>query len=343
MACTPPCTACSSVTRRARFEAWLNRRWYDGTRPVPWLLPLSWLFAVLAATRRLAYRLHLLPSHQVGVPVVVVGNLNAGGSGKTPVVIALVAALREAGHRPGVVSRGYGARVQGVRVLRDGDSADAVGDEPALICGKGIPVAIGKDRVTAARALQASAKVSVIVADDGLQHYRMARDCEVVVIDGRRRLGNGALLPAGPLREPQSRLASVDLVLTSGPPVVGESVFRLVAGECYRLGGAERRPLSAFRGKRVHAVAGTGDPRRFFDMLARSGVYVTPHPFPDHHAFVPEDIAFDDDKPVLMTEKDAVKCTADADDDIWVVPVTAELEPAAVSKVLECVDAAEGK
>lgn len=325
-------------TRKAELEVWLNRRWYAGNLPPPWwLLPLSWLFGFVAALRRGAYGIGILRRKRVGVPVVVVGNINIGGSGKTPVVIAVVEALRAAGWRPGVVSRGYGARVPGVRVLREGDSADAVGDEPGLMRERGIPVAIGADRVRAATGLIYTHKVDVIVADDGLQHYRLARACEVVVIDGRRRFGNGALLPAGPLREPVSRLSSVDVVLTSGPPVAGEFGFRLISDTCVRLSDGESRPLSSFRGVRVHAVAGIGDPRRFFDMLARQGVYVTPHPFPDHHRFRAEELQFNDGLPVLLTEKDAVKCRGMVSDETWMVTVRAHLDPAAVARIIRCI------
>lgn len=335
----PTCTGCSSVsTRRAELEVWLNRRWYAGNLPPPWwLLPLSWLFGAVAAFRRGLYRVGILRARRIGVPVVVVGNVNVGGSGKTPVVIAVVEALRAAGRRPGVVSRGYGALVPGVRVLREGDSADAVGDEPGLMRERGIPVAIGADRVRAAISLLYTHKVDVIVADDGLQHYRLARACEVIVIDGRRRFGNGALLPAGPLREPVSRLSTVDVVLTSGPPVAGEFGFRLIPDTCVRLADGETRPLNSFRGQRVHAVAGIGDPRRFFDMLARHGIYVTPHPYPDHHRFRGTELIFDDGLPVLLTEKDAVKCRGMEPQDTWVVRVRAHLDPAAVARIIQCI------
>lgn len=326
-------------TRKAELEAWLNRRWYAGNLPPPWwLVPLSWLFGIVAALRRSAYRIGILRRRRVGAPVVVVGNINVGGSGKTPVVIAVVEALRAAGYRPGVVSRGYGARVPGVRVLREGDSADAVGDEPGLMRERGIPVAIGADRVRAATSLIYTHKVDVVVADDGLQHYRLARACEVAVIDGRRRFGNGALLPAGPLREPVSRLATVDVVLTSGPPVAGEFSFRLEPSDCVRLSDGEVRPLAAFRGRRVHAVAGIGDPRRFFDMLARQGVYVTPHPYPDHHRFRGNELDFDDQLPVLLTEKDAVKCRGMEPQDTWMVRVAAKIDPAAIAHIIACIE-----
>lgn len=322
------------MPRRARVEAWLNRRWY-GRRPILVLLPLSWLYGAVVALRRALHRVGMLRSVRVGVPVIVVGNLVAGGSGKTPVTLAVAQHLRALGRTPGIVSRGYGARVPGVRVLHAEDSADAVGDEPALMAGRGVaPVAIGADRVAAARALlKAWPDIDVIVADDGLQHHRLARDLEIVVVDGRRGLGNGALLPAGPLREPKRRLQSVDVVLVHGGAFPGALPFRLVPRDARRLTGPESRSLASFRGTRVHAVAGIGDPRRLFDMLARSGIFVTPHPFPDHHRFEPHELEFGDGHPILMTEKDAVKCRLDAPADAWFVPVDAELPPAALERV----------
>ena len=306
---------------RARLEAWLTRRWY-GRRPVWWLLPLSALYLLATTLRRMFTR-----GVRVGVPVVVVGNVTVGGSGKTPVTLALVEALREHGWMPGVVSRGYGARVPGVRVLRDGDSADAVGDEPALMARHGAPVAIGADRVAAARALLAARPdVDVLVADDGLQHYRLARDVEVVVVDASRGFGNGALLPAGPLRERVARVARADVALSAAKDAQGYTRYALRLGDAQPLAGdAAPRPLASFRGGRVNAVAGIGDPRRFFNQLVRLGIFVNPRPFPDHHRFTAADLAFDDGLPVLMTEKDAVKCAAFDGADRWFVPIRAVL------------------
>ena len=319
------------MSRRARAEAWLNRRWY-GRRPIWWLLPLSALYAAAAWLRRVVTR-----RVRVGAPVVVVGNLTAGGSGKTPVVVAMCKALAATGRRPGVVSRGYGARVPGVRVLRDGDSADAVGDEPALIAKRGDwPVAIGADRVGAARALLAARPdVDVIVSDDGLQHYRLARAAEVVVVDGTRGFGNGARIPAGPMREGRGRLATVDAVLVHGDGAgIDGHRYRLVPGDAVALDGSgETRSLKSFRGTRVNAVAGIGDPRRFFNMLARLGIFVHPRPFPDHHRYARDELEFGDGLPVLMTEKDAVKCTAFSGPDRWFVPIEAELPAAVVALV----------
>lgn len=300
---------------------------------------MALVFGALVWSRRALYQSGLRRATRLGVPVIVVGNLTAGGSGKTPVVAALVEHLAARGRRPGIVSRGYGARIHGIRVLHAEDSADAVGDEPALLVRRGIaPVAIGADRVGAARALLAAHDVDVLVADDGLQHYRLARDHEIVVVDGRRGFGNGKLMPAGPLREPLSRLATVDRVLVSGKTDVPATRYEVVIGGVMPVGGGEGRDLRSFRGERVDAVAGIGDPRRFFDMLARAGVFVVPHPFPDHHRFTAADLDFSDDRPLLMTEKDAVKCAAFARPGWWFVRVDARLDAdtlAAVDAVLE--------
>lgn len=305
----------------AALQRWLEARWWRQA-PVPaWLAALSRLYAWQAArrARRAAARATALP-----VPVLVVGNLTVGGSGKTPVVIALAEALRARGWRPGVVSRGYGGAARGCRVVpADGDPA-LFGDEPVLIARRtGVPVVVGRDRVAAARRLLDGGGVDLVLADDGLQHHRLARDVEVCVVDGRRRFGNGRLLPAGPLREPLARLAGVDLVLANGPAQEGEEAFTLAPADPWRLADGQRRPLAGFAGRPVHAVAGIGDPARFFDTLRGQGLTVIEHPFPDHHRYRRGELAFDDGLPVLMTEKDAVKCLAFAAPDWYALPVAA--------------------
>jgi tetraacyldisaccharide 4'-kinase len=290
------------------------------------LLPFSALFAVVSGLRRLAYRHGWLDSVAIGVPVVVVGNITAGGSGKTPLVIWLVNHLRAQGHCPGVVSRGYGGVARGcVEVQPDSPPAE-VGDEPLLIQSKtGVPVVVGRDRVAAARTLLARHPgVDVIVSDDGLQHYRLQRDLELAVIDAASGLGNGWPLPAGPLREPKSRLASVDAVIqvVRGPvsPQAIDRVWRAdyTAGRAWRLRvPREKSALSALPPRDWLAVTGIGRPQGFFDMLLAQGVRFTPCAFADHHAFQPQDLPADG--AVLMTEKDAVKCQGFAGPDWWAV------------------------
>jgi tetraacyldisaccharide 4'-kinase len=257
--------------------------------------------------------------------VVVVGNLSVGGTGKTPLVCWLVAHLQERGFTPGVVTRGYGGSSREVRRISAADDPLIVGDESVLLARRtGAPVAIGRDRPAAAQLLT-SAGCNVIVSDDGLQHYAWARDCEVVVIDGDRRFGNGWLLPAGPLRETPARLKAADAVVVNGgrPLLAGALSMRLEAKHAVKLVGGGVQTLTSLSGRSIHAIAGIGNPERFFNMLRARGIEVTGHPLADHARISPRDIEFGDAKPVLMTEKDAVKCAAFAGQQHWYVPVTA--------------------
>lgn len=297
---------------------------------VAWLLwPASLLFRGAVALRRLLYRLRLMKSEHPGVPVIVVGNLTVGGSGKTPLVVWIAEYLKKKGWTPGIVSRGYGASIAHPRAATIADDAAEVGDEPILLSRRsGCPVWVGAQRTAVCRALRAAhPDVDVLILDDGLQHYALRRDVEIAVVDARG-FGNGFLLPAGPLREPRARLRKVDAVVAHGGPVQGYSMK--LAGELlHRMtDAADRRPASAFSGERVHAVAGIGEPNRFFLHLGKLGLKVMPHPFPDHHPFQAGDLDFKDDAAVLMTEKDAVKLRRVARANWWVLPVTAEVDPA---------------
>ena len=313
--------------------------WHDGSTP-PWHARLlAPLYGNLAALRRNAYRRGWLRRLQAGAPVIVVGNITAGGTGKTPMVIALVARLRAEGWTPGIASRGHGREDEATPRWVEADSAASlVGDEPLLIArATGAKVRVDRDRVAAAKALVA-AGCNVIVCDDGLQHYRLARDIEIEVQDARRRYGNGRLLPAGPLREPVERAADCDFrVLNLGVASeadaqrdsgLGEWPMRLQVGAAQPVHGGRAQPLSAFAGQRVHAVAGIGDPERFFSMLREAGIAVVPHAFPDHHAYVAADFEFGSRLPVLMTVKDAVKCADLTDAQAFMVPVDAVLPEA---------------
>ncbi len=301
--------------------------WYSRNPLALLLLPLAGLFRLLTGLRRTLYRWRWLRSERLPVPVIVVGNLSVGGSGKTPLVIWLAERLRAAGYQPGVVSRGYGGtqRTWPCRVTADSDPA-LVGDEPVLIAARnGCPVVIDPDRPRGGRALLVLG-CTLILADDGLQHYRLRRDLEIAVIDGRRGLGNGFSLPAGPLREPPSRLDSIDLIVGNGAAGPGQHLMRLHPGPVVNLARPRRqRPLDHWRGGRVHAVAGIGDPVRFFDLLREYGIDPIEHPFPDHHRFVPRELGFGDELDILMTEKDGVKCRRWASDKLWAVPVEATL------------------
>jgi tetraacyldisaccharide 4'-kinase len=321
----------------SRVEQRLQRVWYDG-EPVPfWLSLLEPVYRALRTLHRAAYRIGLRRTVRIGVPVVVVGNLTAGGSGKTPLAIALVEALRARGFRPGVVSRGYGGSARTPSLLDEHPDPGRYGDEPSLVRRRtGAPVAVGRNRVRAA-GLLARHGANVVIADDGLQNPSLARDIEICVIDGQRRFGNERLLPAGPLREPLDRLARVDFRICNGARAeLGEIAMRLAGEMAVAVAGAPRaRPLSSFARQRVHAVAAIGNPGRFFTGLQARGIDVLTHPFPDHHAFAASDLAFGDGLPVLMTEKDAIKCVAFAGEEVWCVPVSAELPVEFVDALVE--------
>ena len=301
------------------------------------LAPLGWLVALFATLRLTAYRAGMRRTWRVGCPVVVVGNLSVGGTGKTPLVIAIARFLSARGLRVGVVCRGYrGISSRWPRKVRPDSDPARVGDEAVLLARRtGVPVASGPNRIGAGRILFRRSKCDVILIDDGLQHLRLARDIEIVVVDGVRRHGNGRCIPAGPLREPLGRISSVDLVVVNGDAQHGEFEMQFQAGDAVSLVDPElARPLDSFSGTTVHAMCGIGHPERFFRMLESHGASVVRHPFPDHHPFRPPDIDFGDDTPVLMTEKDAVKCEQFADARHWYVPVEAVLSEALESRLV---------
>jgi len=325
---------------KATLATFIQQQW---TRVGMWhllLIPLSWLFACLSRIRRLAYQYSLLPSFRLSVPVIVVGNISVGGTGKTPLVIWLVKQLQAAGFHPLIVSRGYAAYadVVDVRPVQTDSDPAIVGDEPLLMAQRTqVPVWIGRDRAKVAQAaLASSPECNVIVSDDGLQHYALQRDLEIAVVDAARLFGNRRLLPAGPLREPVARLSEVDAVVMNGAHGDEDGFYmKLVSHQIYNLKSpASTSSLQVFAGQTVHAVAGIGNPQRFFNQLQSAGLQVIAHPFPDHHAFDPSQLAFGEDVPVIMTEKDAVKCAAFAQPNWWVMPVDAELSPAFLPHVL---------
>ncbi len=306
----------------------IDSHWYRGSWWLWLLLPLSGLFWLLSGVRRALYRAGVLRTYRFAVPLIVVGNITVGGSGKTPLVTYLVELLRQRGYRPGVVSRGYGgeASVWPQSVNRDSE-ARLVGDEALLLARRcGCPMVVGPDRVAAVKQLLRDHEVDVVISDDGMQHYRMGRDIEIAVIDGKRRLGNGLFLPAGPLREGAGRLRKVDFVVANGEARAGEWAMRLEPGEAHALRGDKTRPLDDFSTEPLHAAAATGNPARFFDTLHVAGLSFTEHSFPDHHPFTAGELDFADGAAVMMTEKDAVKYFSYADARHWYLPVTAHLD-----------------
>lgn len=308
--------------------------WLRGGLPALLLAPLGWLMALIVLLRRRLYRHGLRRSERLPVPVIVVGNIFIGGTGKTPLVIWLCQRLQALGHRPGIVLRGYGGRAEAwpQRVQADSDP-ELVGDEAVLLARQAaVPVAAGPQRAQAA-ALLVEAGCNVIISDDGLQHYALARDAEIAVIDASRGLGNGRCLPAGPLREPRQRLASVDLIIANG----GASSLTPYS---FELVPEPLQPLHSDAGVApkqgpVHAVAGIGNPQRFFDQLRRLGFEPIEHPFPDHHRYRADELNFADKLPILMTAKDAVKLTGPMAGRCWVLPVRAEPSSAASRNALD--------
>ncbi|MDA8094112.1 MAG: tetraacyldisaccharide 4'-kinase [Betaproteobacteria bacterium] len=331
------------MSARGRAGTWLAEQWYARKAWLGILLPVAIVFRVLAGMRRAGFARGWARRVRLPVPVIVVGNITVGGTGKTPLVLWLVDFLRRAGLRPGIVARGYGGERSLQAVAPDADPG-AVGDEPLLLARRaGCPVWVGRDRAAAGAALLAAhPECDVLVADDGLQHYRLARDFEIAVVDGARGFGNRLPLPAGPLREPVSRLNHCDAVVVNGvwsaddpPPaaayrmgLVGERLCSVrEPGRC-----VEPR---AFEGKRVRAIAGIGNPQRFFDELRRLGMRdFDRQTFPDHYAFTAADLAFDGYDAIVMTEKDAVKCTAFAAGHWWMLQVRAEVDPALGERIL---------
>jgi len=317
--------------------------YWDSRNPVALaLFPVSLIYCVLMRLRRLVYG--LLPIRRVPAKaIIVVGNLTVGGTGKTPMVIWLCRLLASHGYRPGVISRGHGGKRDHnapLRVSADSDPA-RVGDEPVLIAARaGCPVVVDRKRARGARMLVRELGCDVVVADDGLQHYALARDVEIMMVDGARRFGNGLCLPAGPLRESVERLRDADFVVATGKGLPGEHSMELSATVAMQVRDPSRvKPLKAFAGKAVHAIAGIGHPPRFFAMLEALRLRVDRHPFPDHHPFTAAEIRFTDSLPVLMTEKDAVKCRDLADERHWFVPVSAVPDAALAPAILSTVNA----
>ena len=321
-----------------RLHDWFLDTWYGGSGRGRWLAPLSWMFAGLARLRRSLFERGILRRYRSRRAVVVVGNLTVGGAGKTPFVIWLGGELARRGLRAGVAMRGYGRAGGDQRRVTAAATADSAGDEPLVVHRRlGMPVAVAARRADAVRLLEADC--DVILCDDGLQHYALARDVEVVVVDGMRAFGNGRRLPAGPLREAVTRLDEVDAVVVNGPGFERAGAIRmsLEPAAVVSLGDGSRRPLSELSGREVVAAAAIGNPERFFAMLRAHGLDVETRTLPDHARFTPEQAGIGQGKPVLLTEKDAVKCAGPGWNDAAYVEVNAVVDGAAAGALVETV------
>ena len=326
---------------KQKVHAWLLRRWYSHS-PIGMLIPLSGLYMLLTALRRWAYRCGILHSVFLPAPVIVVGNITVGGTGKTPFVIWLAHSLREQGYSPGIVTRGYRGQSQHWPILVTPDSDPRLaGDEAVLLARRTrLPVMADPDRLRAAQRLLDEHAVNVIVSDDGLQHYRLGRAVEIIMLDGERGLGNCWRLPAGPLREPAARLKQADFVIckmgSAAPTNVpaGALVMHLMPETVMRLSREEPFTLTQFAGQQVHAVAGIGNPQQFFAMLSDHGLRVEGRALPDHAVVSEADLSFGDDRPVFMTEKDAIKCRGFKLSNHWYVTVSARFSEDNARRIL---------
>ena len=321
----------------------LDHYWYSTNLISLLLLPLSGLFCLLSRLRVMLYRLGILKSFKAPVPVIIVGNISVGGTGKTPLIIELVKQLKAKGFKPGVISRGYGGKAGSwPQKVTQTTTAELVGDEPQLIFDQtACPVVVGPDRRKTVTRLLNEFACDIVLSDDGMQHYALQRDIEIAVVDAQREFGNGFCLPSGPLRETVSRLQQVDLVILNGG-TEDQYAFSMQADNCLSAGSEtsshEALSLSDFAGKTVHAIAGIGNPERFFSMLKQHDIDVIPHAFADHYNYQQADLLFNDQNPVLMTEKDAVKCKAYTLANHWSVPVTIKLTPVAQEKINQLID-----
>lgn len=305
--------------------------WYRGS---PWLValkPLASLFRRQSEKRRLAYQSGAKAIWHAPVPVIIVGNITVGGVGKTPLVAALVQLARDAGFKPGIVSRGYGGKAPHYPFLVVADSeATQVGDEPLMLARRcACPVVVDANRVEAVKYLLENSDCDLVISDDGLQHYALGRDMEIAVLDGVRGLGNGLFLPAGPLREGPERLGDVDWIIVNGGQLrlkQDSQLMQLKPSRLVNLSNGKVEPVDALVDEEVHAMAGIGNPERFFTTLTKLGYRLQRHAFADHHAFVSGDLPVNDGKAIIMTEKDAVKCAQIADERCWYLSVEAELD-----------------
>jgi tetraacyldisaccharide 4'-kinase len=303
------------------------------------LWPLSLLYRGFIFLRRKLYQFGVIKINYFSVPVIVVGNITVGGTGKTPLLIRIAEFLQKQGWHPGIISRGYGAKVQHYpQRVHDNSNAREVGDESLLIVRHtGCPTMVDPNRSRGIKALLAKTNCNIILSDDGLQHLALGRHIEIVTIDGQRRFGNGFCLPAGPLREPRSRLKTVDLIVTKGKARPNEFAMRLLPNYFYQLiQPTNKQSADYFYGKNLHAVAGIGNPEQFFCSLRALGLNFSKHPFPDHHFFKSHDLHYGNEAIILMTEKDAVKCEGLTDARLWCLKTKTQLDKTFFNALLKC-------
>lgn len=338
--------------------------WYQRfSLPALLLLPFSGLFRLIVAIRYFLYRKNFKKVYHFPVPIIIVGNITVGGTGKTPFVIWLANFLKKHGWKPAIISRGYGdTKHTSPYLVSDSDDPHITGDEAILLHeNTKCPVMLCIDRVKGVKKLLEKTDCNIVISDDGLQHYRLGRNIEIAIVDGERQCGNGFMLPAGPLREPVTRLSKVNFIIENQTPLFRDLMpFPREAWGKVRMGGVElsymqllgndavslqnpsqKTLLKNFQRQKVHAIAGIGNPERFFNSLRKKGLEIIPHIFPDHYQYQPLDIDFKDDLPVLMTEKDAVKCFGFAKENFWYVPVVVEIDPSFGEKFLGVLNSCE--
>ncbi|MBP9727053.1 MAG: tetraacyldisaccharide 4'-kinase [Gammaproteobacteria bacterium] len=334
-----------SLIKSLASKSWIikavEKRWYSAHKTLfaYILLPFSYFFLGIVKLRRNFYRRGWLKTYRAPCPVIVVGNIGIGGVGKTPLVVALYFFLKDRGWTPGIVSRGYKGKYQGIAWVASDSDPHQVGDEAVLLAARtGGPVVVARDRVRAAQALTQEVACNIILSDDGLQHYALERDIEIAVIDAARNLGNALCLPAGPLREPPSRLKEVDMVVINGGDE-SRCAFSLSAISLLNVANPNiSKSVQTLHEKKVHAVAGIGSPERFFNYLKGLGAEVVEYSYPDHYQFQKSDfVLFNSEDTVIMTEKDAVKCRSFARKNVWFLPVEARLNVLFIKRFESCV------
>jgi tetraacyldisaccharide 4'-kinase len=322
---------------KQKISRWLQDAWYKEMYISSMFMPLSMLYDDAIRFRAFLYRIGIKKKTKLAVPVVIVGNITVGGTGKTPLILWMARFLKEQGYKPGIISRGYGGNAeQWPQWVDEQSDPQLVGDEAVLMAKRAdCPIAVGPKRAEAGQMLLDKSSCDIILSDDGLQHYALERDIEIVVIDGQRRFGNGYALPCGPLREQVTRLQTVDLVIVNGVPEEENEFSMLMEGDiAVNLVTKEEKLLTDFNWIPSHAIAGIGNPNRFFDLLEQKKISIETHAFPDHYQFTETDISFNDDKPILMTEKDAVKCFSFASEKHWFVPIKAKPQQQFIDKLL---------